>query len=59
MAALRFGPEAGAKDGAAKLARDLKAEIDTDRIEAYRGTASLPFDAAKRTRGAVKIVEST
>ena len=31
------------KDGWAKLAKNLKAEIDEELIEAYRGTVSLPF----------------
>ena len=52
-----FFPMAGAKDGWAKLARNLKAEIDTDLIEAYRGTDSLPFEAGKHRRAAVKIVD--
>jgi adenine-specific DNA-methyltransferase len=30
----------------ARLARSLRAEIDADRIEAYRGTVSLPFERA-------------
>ena len=33
-----FFPMAGDEDGWAKLAKNLKAEIDTDLIEAYRGT---------------------
>ncbi len=52
-----FFPMAGGKDGWAKLARNLKAEIDTDRIEAYRGTVSLPFEAGEHKRIAVKIVD--
>ena len=52
-----FFPMAGAKDGWAKLARTLKAEIDETKIEAYRGTASLPFEAGKHKRVAVKIVD--
>ena len=52
-----FFPMAGNKDGWAKLARNLKAEIDTDLIEAYRGTLSLPFEADRHGRVAVKIVD--
>ena len=52
-----FFPMAGARDGWAKLARNLKAEIDTDLIEAYRGTESLPFEAGEHGRAAVKIVD--
>ena len=50
-----FFPMAGAKDGWAKLARNLKAEIDEERIEAFRGTESLPFKPGKQI--AVKIID--
>lgn len=52
-----FFPMAGEKEGRSKLARNLKAEIDEARIEAYRGTVSLPFDLGKHSRVAVKIVD--
>jgi adenine-specific DNA-methyltransferase len=52
-----FFPMAGPKDGWAKLARNLKAEIDEDRIEAYRGTSSLPFQPGDHGRIAVKIID--
>ena len=52
-----FFPMAGAKDGWARLARNLKAEIDDDLIDAYRGTVSLPFEAGDHRRVAVKIVD--
>ena len=52
-----FFPMAGNKDGWAKLARNLKAEIDTDLIEAYRGTLSLPFETGRHGRAAIKIVD--
>ena len=52
-----FFPMAGAKDGWAKLTRNLRAEIDETLIEAYRGTASLPFEAGAHGRAAVKIVD--
>ncbi len=52
-----FFPMAGAGDGWAKLAKDLKAEIDPDLIEAYRGAVSLPFEAGPHRRAAVKIVD--
>ena len=48
---------AGNEDGWAKLAKNLKAEIDTDLIEAYRGTTSLPFAAGENKRIAVKIID--
>jgi len=37
-----FFPLAGAKEGWARLARNLKADIDPDLIEAYRGTVRCP-----------------
>ena len=40
-----------------RLAKNLKAEIDPDLITAYRGTTSLPFEAGKYSRAAVKIVD--
>ena len=52
-----FFPMAGPRDGWARLARNLKAEIDEDLIEAYRGTVSLPFEAGEHRRIAVKIVD--
>lgn len=52
-----FFPMASRKDGWAKLARNLKAAIDEDLIEAYRGTVSLPFEAGQHRRIAVKIVD--
>ena len=52
-----FFPMADAKDGWAKLARNLKADIDEDLIEAYRGTVSLPFAPGEHRRIAVKIID--
>ena len=52
-----FFPMAARTDGWAKIARNLKAEIDEQRIEAYRGTVSLPFETGERGRVAVKIVD--
>jgi len=52
-----FFPMSGPKDGWARLAKSLKAEIDEDKIEAYRGTQSLPFAEGKHKRIAVKIVD--
>ncbi len=52
-----FFPMAGPKDGWARLAKNLKAEIDEDLIEAYRGTVSLPFEQGDYKRAAVKIVD--
>lgn len=52
-----FFPMAGPKQGWARLAKNLKAEIDEDLIEAYRGTVSLPFAPGVHKRVAVKIVD--
>ena len=52
-----FFPMAGAKDGWSRLAKILKAEIDEELIEAYRGTISLPFAPGDHKRVAVKIID--
>jgi len=52
-----FFPMAGPKEGWARLARSLKAEINEELIEAYRGTVSLPFEPGEHKRIAVKIVD--
>lgn len=52
-----FFPMAGENEGWTKLARNLKAEIDPDLIEAYRGTVSLPFEAGEHKQVAVKIID--
>ncbi len=52
-----FFPMAGENEGWAKLARNLKAEIDEELIEAYRGTVSLPCEPGEHKRIAVKIVD--
>jgi adenine-specific DNA-methyltransferase len=51
-----FFPMAGAKEGWATLAKNLKAEIDEEKIEAFGGTVSLPFNAGKNV--AVKIIDA-
>ncbi len=53
-----FFPMAGPKDGWDTLARNLKAEIDEEMIEAYRGNLSLPFELGDNKRIAVKIVDN-
>lgn len=53
-----FFPMSGAKDGWSKLAKNLKAEIDEELIEAYRGTVSLPFEGGENKRAAVKIIDN-
>ena len=52
-----FFPMADSKGGWAKLAKNLKAEIDDELIEAYKGAQSLPFERGKNNRIAVKIVD--
>jgi len=44
-------------EGWAKLARNLKAEIDSELIEKYRGTVSLPFELGPHKRVAVKVID--
>jgi adenine-specific DNA-methyltransferase len=52
-----FFPMAGETDGWSRLAKNLKAEIDPDLIESYRGTISLPFETGDNRRIAVKIID--
>jgi adenine-specific DNA-methyltransferase len=52
-----FFPMAAEDEGWAKLARNLKAEIDPDLIEAYTKTVSLPFEAGEYKRIAVKVID--
>ena len=51
-----FFPMAGDKEGWSKLARNLKAVIDLDKIEQFRGTVSLPFKPGRKV--AVKIIDA-
>ena len=43
--------------GIDRLAKNLKAEIDEELIEAYRGTVSLPFALGSFKRVAAKIID--
>lgn len=52
-----FFPMAADDEGWAKLARNLKAEIDPELIEQYRKTVSLPFEAGDYKRIAVKVID--
>ena len=52
-----FFPIAGEKEGWSRLARNLKADIDEELIEQYRGKVSLPFVPGENKRVAVKIIE--
>ncbi len=51
-----FFPIAGAKEGWVTLAKNLKAEIDEEKIQAFGGTTSLPFTPGKAV--AVKIIDA-
>ena len=53
-----FFPMAVEDEGWARLARNLKAEIDPDLIQAYRGTVSLPFEPGEFRRVAVKVIDN-
>lgn len=50
-----FFPMAGTGDGWDKLAKNLKAEIDEEKIESFKGTVSLPFEPGSAV--AVKIID--
>ncbi len=52
-----FFPMTGTGYDWSKLAKDLHAEIDLEKIEAFRGTVSLPFVPGEHRRVAVKIVD--
>ncbi len=45
------------KDGWARLVKSLKAEIDEESIQAYRGTVSLPLEPDDRKRMTVKLID--
>jgi adenine-specific DNA-methyltransferase len=52
-----FFPLAGANEGWSTLAKNLRAEIDEEKIEKFRGAVSLPFELGGRKQVAVKIVD--
>ncbi len=52
-----FFPMAGKQDGWYKLKKDIRAELDETRLDAFHGTVSLPFAAGDHKRIAVKIVD--
>lgn len=52
-----FFPMADDNGGWSRIARNLRAEIDENLIEAYRGTQSLPFEPGQSKRVAVKIID--
>ncbi|MBU0561482.1 MAG: site-specific DNA-methyltransferase [Bacteroidetes bacterium] len=51
-----FFPMAGVKEGWTKLTKNLKAEIDEEKIEVFKGTVSLPFTPGKAV--AIKIIDA-
>lgn len=51
-----FFPMAGTKEGWSTIAKNLKAEIDEEKIESFGGTISLPFVPGKAV--AVKIIDA-
>ena len=52
-----FFPIADDDEGWARLARDLKAEIDSELVAKYRGNVSLPFEPGPHERIAVKVID--
>lgn len=52
-----FFPMADDDSGWARLAKNLKAEIDFELVGAYRGTVSLPFEPGPNKRMAVKVID--
>ncbi len=52
-----FFPMADEDGGWARLARNLKGEIDPALVEAYRGTVSLPFEPGPNKRAAIKVID--
>jgi len=52
-----FFPISGEKEGWSKLARILKAQIDEELIENYRGNTSIPFRLGSNKQIAVKIID--
>lgn len=52
-----FFPMASKKGGWNTLAKNLKAELDKEKVEAFRGTKSIPFEKGQNSQVAVKIVD--
>ena len=52
-----FFPMSSEVEGWGKLAKNLRAEIDQELIESYKGTVSLPFESGDYKQCAVKIVD--
>ena len=52
-----FFPMAGKDDGWRKLKKNIRAELDESLLDQFHGTVSLPFEAGKHGKAAVKIVD--
>ncbi len=52
-----FFPIADEDGGWSRLARNLRAEIDSELIESYRGTVSLLFEPGPHKRVAIKVID--
>lgn len=52
-----FFPLSESEDGWGRLARNLKAEVDEELAESYRGNKSLPFSLGDNRQIAVKIID--
>ena len=52
-----FFPMAGKDEGWRKLKKNIRAELDESLLDQFHGTVSLPFDAGKHGKAAVKIVD--
>jgi adenine-specific DNA-methyltransferase len=52
-----FFPMAGKGEGWDKLKKSIRAELDEDRLHQFHGTVSLPFEAGKNLKIAVKIID--
>lgn len=52
-----FFPMANNKDGWNRLGKTLRSELDEEVLEQFHGTLSLPFEAGKNNKIAVKIID--
>ncbi len=52
-----FFPMAGDADGWSRIGKSIKAQIDEELLEKYRGTVSIPFELGSNKRVAVKIID--
>ncbi|QTN28013.1 site-specific DNA-methyltransferase [Rhodoferax sp. AJA081-3] len=52
-----FFPMAGKDEGWKKLKKTIRAELDESLLDQFHGTVSLPFEASKHGKAAVKIVD--